>query len=148
VFAGRGEGDFVVRLLEKLGVSKDRVIVERESRNTLQNAAFVKHLVMPKAGERWLLVASAMHMPRAVGVFRKAGFEVDAYPVDYVTTGTKELWTLPRALMGGIGITDLVVHEWIGLLAYWITGRISEPFPGPMSEIPSRASYSASASGR
>ena len=76
-----------------------------------------------------------MHMPRAVGVFRKAGFEVDAYPVDYLTTGAEELWTLPRALMGGIGITDLVVHEWIGLLAYWITGRISELFPGPISEI-------------
>jgi hypothetical protein len=43
---------------------------------------------------------------------------VDAYPVDYLTTGAEELWTLPRALMGGIGITDLVVHEWIGLLAY------------------------------
>ncbi|MGC1792500.1 MAG: ElyC/SanA/YdcF family protein, partial [Pseudolabrys sp.] len=80
-------------------------------------------------------VTSAMHMPRAVGVFRKAGFEVDAYPVDYLTTGAEELWTLPRALMGGIGITDLVVHEWIGLLAYWITGRISELFPGPISEI-------------
>ena len=142
VFAGRAEGDFIVRLLEKVGVSKDRVIVERESRNTLENAAFAKQLVMPKAGERWLLVTSAMHMPRAVGVFRKAGFEVDAYPVDYLTTGAKELWTLPRALMGGIGITDLAVHEWIGLLAYWITGRISELFPGPMSEIPSRASYS------
>ena len=136
VFAGRGEGDFIVRLLEKLGVSKDRVIVERESRNTLENAAFAKQLVMPKAGERWLLVTSAMHMPRAVGVFRKAGFEVDAYPVDYLTTGAEELWTLPRALMGGIGITDLAVHEWIGLLAYWITGRISEPFPGPMSAAP------------
>jgi uncharacterized SAM-binding protein YcdF (DUF218 family) len=91
---------------------------------------------MPKAGERWLLVTSAMHMPRAVGVFQKAGFAVDAYPVDYQTTGTGNLWTLPSALMGGISITDRVVHEWIGLLAYWITGRISVPFPGPMSEIP------------
>jgi uncharacterized SAM-binding protein YcdF (DUF218 family) len=52
VFAGRGEGDFVVRLLEKFGVSKDRVIVERESRNIVENAAFAKQLVMPKAGER------------------------------------------------------------------------------------------------
>ena len=60
---------------------------------------------------------------------------MDAYPVEYLTTGAKEPWTLPRALMGGIGITDLLVHEWIGLLAYWITGRISELFPGPISEI-------------
>jgi uncharacterized SAM-binding protein YcdF (DUF218 family) len=59
-----------------------------------------------------------MHMPRAVGVFRNSGFEVDAYPVEYLTTGAKEPWTLPRALMSGIGITDLLVHEWIGMLAY------------------------------
>jgi uncharacterized SAM-binding protein YcdF (DUF218 family) len=133
VFAGGGEGEFIVPLLEKLGVPRDRVIVERKSRNTVENAAFAKQLVMPKAGERWLLVTSAMHMPRAVGVFRKAGFAIDAYPVDYLTSGAKDLWTLPSTLMGGIGITDLVVHEWIGLLAYWITGRISEPFPGPLS---------------
>jgi uncharacterized SAM-binding protein YcdF (DUF218 family) len=63
------------------------------------------------------LVTSAMHMPRAVGVFRKAGFEVDAYPVDYLTTGAEELWTLPRALMGGIGITDRARMDWlVGLL--------------------------------
>jgi uncharacterized SAM-binding protein YcdF (DUF218 family) len=147
VFVGRVEGDIIVRLLEKFGVSKDRVIVERESRNTVENAVFAKQLVMPKAGERWLLVTSAMHMPRAVGAFRKVGFPVDAYPVDYLTSGAKDLWTLPGALMGGIGITDLVAHEWIGLLAYWITGRISIPFPGPTSEIPSQASDSASASG-
>ena len=139
VFAGGVEGDFIVRLLEKFGVSQDRVIVERESRNTFENAAFAEQLVMPKAGERWLLVTSAMHMPRAVGVFRKAGFAVDAYPVDYLTSGAKDLWTLSGNLMGGVGISDLVVHEWIGLLAYWMAGLISEPFPGRMSEMMGRS---------
>ena len=63
----------------------------------------------------------AMHMPRAVGVFRNSGFEVDAYPVEYLTTGAKEPWTLPRALMSGIGITDLpgARMDWhVGLLDY------------------------------
>ncbi len=136
VFTGRSEGDFVVSLFEKLGVPRDRVAVEGKSRNTVENVAFTKKLVRPKAGERWLLVTSAMHMPRAVGVFQKGGFAVEAYPVDYRTTGTKDLWTLPSALMGGIGQTDRAAHEWIGLLVYWITGRISVPFPGPMAEIP------------
>ena len=94
VFVGKNEADFVIRLLEKLGVSRDRIIVERKSRNTIENATFAKQLVMPKPGERWLLVTSAMHMPRAVGVFRNAGFDVDAYPVDYRTTGAEDLWTL------------------------------------------------------
>ena len=60
-----------------------------------------------------------MHMPRAVGVFRKAGFEVDAYPVDYLTTGAEERWTLPRALMSGIGITDLA-----GARMDWLVGLL------------------------
>src|SRR5262245_27083299 len=135
VLVGRNEADFVVRLFEKLGLSGDRIIVERKSRNTIENATLAKQLVMPKPGERWLLVTSAIHMPRAVGVFRKAGFDVDAYPVDYHTTSTHDLWTLPSALMGGIDTMDRAVHEWSGLLFYWITGRISVPFPGPMSEI-------------
>ena len=83
------KADFVIRFFEKLDVPQDRIIVERKSRNTVENAAFTKQLVMPKPGERWLLVTSAMHMPRAVGVFRKAGFAVDAYPVGYQTAGPK-----------------------------------------------------------
>jgi uncharacterized SAM-binding protein YcdF (DUF218 family) len=147
VFVGRNEADFITRFFEKLGLPGDQIIVERRSRNTIENATFAKQLVMPKPGERWLLVTSAMHMPRAVGVFRKNGFDVDAYPVDYRTTSTRGLWTfLPSALMGGIGIMDRAVREWSGLLIYWITGRLAVPFPGPMSAIPSRASV-ASVSG-
>jgi uncharacterized SAM-binding protein YcdF (DUF218 family) len=148
MFVGRNEADFVIRLFERLGLPGDKIIVERKSRNTIENATFAKQLVMPKPGERWLLVTSAMHMPRAVGVFRKAGFEVDAYPVDYRTTSTQSLWIfLPSALMGGIGIMDRAVHEWNGLLVYWITGRIAVLFPAPISAIPSGASASANVSG-
>src|SRR5262249_10547383 len=136
VFVGKSEADFVIQFFEKLGVPRDRVIVEQKSRNTAENATFAKQLVVPKPGERWLLVTSAMHMPRAVGVFRKEGFAVEAYPVDYRTAGTKDQWTLSSALMGGIGIMDHAVHEWTGLFIYWITGRIAVPYPEPMPEIP------------
>ena len=40
-----------------------------------------------KSGERWLLVTSAFHMPRSVGLFRKAGFAVEPYPVDWRVGG-------------------------------------------------------------
>jgi uncharacterized SAM-binding protein YcdF (DUF218 family) len=53
-----------------------------------------------------------MHMPRAVGVFRNAGFDVDAYPVDYRTTSAQTSDIPPGALMGGIGTMDRAVHEW------------------------------------
>jgi uncharacterized SAM-binding protein YcdF (DUF218 family) len=142
---GSAEADFVVDLFEKLGVPRDRVIVERSSRNTAENAAFTKQLVGPKAGELWLLVTSAMHMPRAVGAFQKAGFSVDAYPVDYQTTDTENWWILSSALMGGIGNADRAVHEWVGLTVYWVTGRISAFFPGPMSEFTVRPRLSSPA---
>jgi uncharacterized SAM-binding protein YcdF (DUF218 family) len=132
MFVGTNEADFVIRFFENLGVVRDRIIVETKSRNTAENAVFAKQLAMPKPDERWLLVTSAMHMPRAVGAFRKAGFVVDAYPVDYQTVGAQGLWTFSASLMGGIGMMDRAVHEWTALLVYWTTGRISEPFPGPM----------------
>jgi uncharacterized SAM-binding protein YcdF (DUF218 family) len=132
VFVGKDEADFVVRFFERFGVARDRIIVERKSRNTAENAVFAKQLVMPTPGERWLLVTSAMHMPRAVGVFRKVGFAIEAYPVDYQTGNPQDLLSLPGSLMGGIGMTDRAVREWNGLLVYWITGRISKLFPGPM----------------
>ncbi len=60
-----------------LGVDKSRLIMERQSRNTHENAEFTKALVAPKPGERWVLVTSAFHMPRSIGLFRKAGFPVE-----------------------------------------------------------------------
>ena len=125
------EADFAIRLFESLNVPRDRIIVERRARNTVENATFTKQLVAPKPGERWLLVSSAMHIPRAIGVFREIGFLVEAYPVDYKTAGWGNLFTLPRSLMDGIGATDDAVHEWLGLFVYWITGRIPVLFPAP-----------------
>jgi len=131
------EADFAIPFFESLGVSKDRIIVERRARNTVENATFTKQLVAPERGERWLLVTSAAHMPRAIGVFREAGFPVEAYPVDYQTVGWEDLLKLPGSLMGGVRLTDMAVHEWLGLFAYWITGRLSVLFPAPRpSEFP------------
>jgi uncharacterized SAM-binding protein YcdF (DUF218 family) len=128
---GPSEANFVTRFWVDLGVSPDRIFLEKRSRNTAENAAFTKQLIAPKQGERWLLITSAMHMPRAMGVFRKAGLPVDAYPVDYQTTGPGDLFSISSSLIGGIPMTDAAVHEWLGLLAYWMTGRIEHLFPAP-----------------
>ena len=69
----------------------ERVTAEEQSRNTVENAVFSKLLAMPQAGERWRLVTSAFHMPRAMGTFRQAGFPVEAYPVDWRTRGTEDM---------------------------------------------------------
>ncbi len=118
-------------LLEDFGTPRSRIVLESESRTTAENATFTRQLISPKTGERWLLVTSAFHMPRAIGTFRKAGFDVEAYPVDWRTRGWIDRWKLFPSLSAGLSRTDVAVHEWIGLIAYWATGRSSELFPGP-----------------
>jgi uncharacterized SAM-binding protein YcdF (DUF218 family) len=125
------EADFALPVLESFGLSKDRLIMERRSRNTAENAEFSKALVAPKNGERWLLVTSAYHMARAVGIFRKVGFAVEPYPVDWRTGGRDDLLKFSRIFIGGLGRIDTASREWIGLAAYWIAGKTSEFLPGP-----------------
>jgi uncharacterized SAM-binding protein YcdF (DUF218 family) len=88
-------------------------------------------MVAPKPGELWLLVTSAVHMPRAIGVFRKAGFDIEAYPVDWRTRGWSDAAEPFDQLSSGLARTDAATHEWVGLIAYWLSGRSSELLPGP-----------------
>jgi uncharacterized SAM-binding protein YcdF (DUF218 family) len=125
------EAAFALRLLESLGIPRARITLEDRSRNTVENAVLSKAIAQPKPGERWLLVTSAHHLPRAVGVFRKAGFPVEAYPVDWRTRGTEDA-RRPFATVGdGLRRSDTAVREWVGLAVYWLTGRSSDLFPGP-----------------
>jgi uncharacterized SAM-binding protein YcdF (DUF218 family) len=126
------EADFAGAIFESLGVAKSRLIMERGSRNTVENAQFSKALVAPKDGERWLLVTSAFHMPRSVGLFRKAGFAVEPYPVDWRVGGRGDLLSFTNIAVDGLGRTDLGVREWVGLMTYWATGKIDDLFPAPV----------------
>jgi uncharacterized SAM-binding protein YcdF (DUF218 family) len=128
------EADYSGPVLENLGIPKERLILERDSRNTWENAIFTKQLVTPKPGERWLLVTSAFHMPRSMGIFRKAGFDVEAYPVDWRMGGRDELFAFTRNAADGLGRTDVAVREWIGLLTYRVMGRTGELLPGPRKD--------------
>ena len=125
------EADYAGAIFEGLGIAKARLTMERRSRNTQENAEFSKAVAAPKSGERWLLVTSAFHMPRSVGLFRKAGFAVEPYPVDWRVGGRADLLTFATLATDGLGRTDLAVREWIGLVAYWVTGKIDKLLPGP-----------------
>jgi len=118
-------------LLESLGIAAQRIETEEASRDTYENAAFAKALLRPAPGERWLLITSAYHMPRAVGCFRKVGFEVEPYPVDWRTAGWRALFAPLRTPASGLVRIDVATREWVGLLVYWLTGRSSALFPGP-----------------
>jgi uncharacterized SAM-binding protein YcdF (DUF218 family) len=102
----------------------NRVVFEERARNTYENAVLSKQLASPAPGEHWLLVTSAAHMPRSVGVFRKVGWPVIPYPVDYNTTGAVEMLVTPDAARRWNEF-DRAVKAWVGLLAYWLTGRSS-----------------------
>ena len=128
------EADYAGAIFESLGIAKSRLTMERRSRNTLENAEFSKALVAPKDGERWLLVTSAFHMPRSVGLFRKAGFAVEPYPVDWRVGGPSDLLAFTSIAMDGLARTDIAVREWIGLVAYRATGKIDELLPGPVAK--------------
>lgn len=125
------EADFAGAIFESLGIDKSRLVMERASRNTQENAEFSKALVAPKQGERWLLVTSAFHMPRSVGLFRKEGFAVEPYPVDWRVGRRSDMWDFTNIAVDGLGRTDLGVREWMGLIAYRATGKIDELLPGP-----------------
>ncbi|MBR1223254.1 YdcF family protein [Bradyrhizobium sp. U87765 SZCCT0131] len=125
------EAPIAGRLLDEFGVAPDRVILESRSRTTDENAVFTRQLVTPKPGERWLLVTSAFHMPRSVGVFRAAGFDVEPYPVDWGLRGWGDAYMPLETLGQGLRRADLAMHEWSGLVAYWLSGKSRELFPGP-----------------
>ncbi|MGQ0671736.1 MAG: YdcF family protein [Hyphomicrobium sp.] len=120
----------VGRYLVEMGVAAERIVLEGRSRNTQENAVFTAALVKPTAGQRWLLVTSAYHMPRAVGVFRRAGMTVVPCPVDYRTRGPEDRTRLFDSVPAGLMRLDLAVKEWVGLFAYWMLGRTDAVLPG------------------
>src|SRR5580692_5992524 len=128
------ETDYALSVFEGLGISRERLTMESRSRNTEENAEFSKALAAPKNGERWLLVTSAYHMPRSVGAFRKAGFAVEPYPVDWRVGGRSDLFAFANFAIDGLIQTDIAVREWIGLLAYRLTGKIDDLLPGPAAK--------------
>jgi len=129
---GALESDLAVRMFGSLGIPASRIQVDERARDTLENAVFSKAIAAPKPGQRWLLVTSAYHMPRSIGAFRRAGFAVEAYPVDWRTRGPADVTRPFDALADGLKRSDTAMREWIGLVTYWISGRTSELFPGPV----------------
>jgi uncharacterized SAM-binding protein YcdF (DUF218 family) len=128
---GDTEAQAGARFFAALGIDPARIIEEGGSRNTEENAQLTRETLDPKPGETWLLVTSAFHMPRSVGLFRKAGFDVVPWPTDYFTTGTDGPGLRLDQPSENFSVATRAMREWVGLLAYWITGKIDEPWPKP-----------------
>lgn len=124
------EADIALRLMTDLGVDSARIELERQARNTWENAVNSFALAKPGTGQTWLLITSARHMPRAMGAFRKAGWAPTAVPVDYRTSGQGP-GLLRWGFFAGMKSLRNALHEWIGLWVYWAMDRSDEVLPAP-----------------
>jgi uncharacterized SAM-binding protein YcdF (DUF218 family) len=140
VFSGGGpelesgnfrEADASRLAMQWMGMDVSHVTFERESRNTYENVANSKALVHPAAGETWILITSAYHMPRAVGLFRAQGWPVVPDPVDYQTDASEQAPDFGMDFPANLDKLSLGLKEWIGLAANRWLGRSDAVFPGP-----------------
>lgn len=132
------EAALAAGLLRDLGIAGERLALDERSRNTRENAVFAKRLVDPEPGEVWLLVTSAVHMPRAVGSFRAVGWNLVPYPVDRLVVPASRLddgglgW-FDGGLTDGLVFVHIALREYAGLLGYRLLGYTHTLFPAPKS---------------
>jgi uncharacterized SAM-binding protein YcdF (DUF218 family) len=116
-------------LIAHLSVDSARVYWENRPRTTSEDALYCAALLKPKPSEQWLLVTSALHMPRAVGCFRAAGFQVEPYPAHFRDRPPRPF--VPFAPAVALTYLDGAAKEWVGLVAYRLMGKTDALFPGP-----------------
>ncbi|MFY9642046.1 MAG: YdcF family protein [Rhodomicrobium sp.] len=121
------------RFFEAFNLVPPRLILEDRSRNTLENAVLSARMLQPKPGQKWILVTSAFHMPRAKALFEAQGFEILARPMDFRTNGFYDCWLPFAKASDGLRRLDLAAKEWAGLFVAWLAGDLSrrpQVFPG------------------
>lgn len=131
IFEGSSAAEAVGNYWRSIGISGSRIILESKSKTTWENAVLTHQMLKPTAGQRFLLVTTAHHMPRAMGAFRRAGFDVVAYPVDFRTTGPAHAFRFFDSIPSGLRRLDDAAREWAGLVAYRVTDRSAALLPAP-----------------
>jgi uncharacterized SAM-binding protein YcdF (DUF218 family) len=121
-------------LLEMLGVPEEAVWFEDQSRNTYENAVFSQKILAEHNIQRIILVTSASHMPRAVGLFEKVGLQVIPAPTDFALTdadlqqlyspnlATQILNWLPSP--SNLELIGVAIKEYLGIFVYRLRGWI------------------------
>jgi uncharacterized SAM-binding protein YcdF (DUF218 family) len=110
------------------GISPERLLMEDKARNTAENVSYSRQLSSPQSNETWVMITTAFHMPRAMGVFCQQNWEVIPYPVDHQTTPSK-LYQPRFDLIGNAYNLVMASHEWVGLLAYYLSGKTHQLIP-------------------
>lgn len=122
------EAFFAQKLFERLGIEAGHIQFEDKARNTYENALFSKQLAQPQDGETWIVVSSAFHLPRVIGVFCQQNWAVIPYPADY-HSNPKKLFSPSLNLSAHLNSLNYAIHEWIGLMAYYVSGKTTSILP-------------------
>lgn len=130
---GPSEAVIVKQYFVSFGIPADRISIEEGSLTTEENAQFTANLIHPTPSSHWLLVTSGYHMPRAMGAFEKAGFNVSAFPVGLRTHGWRDMWWPENTATDNLRRVDIATHEWLGLLYYRLKGYSRDWYVGPMA---------------
>ncbi|SFP70422.1 Uncharacterized SAM-binding protein YcdF, DUF218 family [Bradyrhizobium sp. Ghvi] len=126
------EASIARHVLVLLGLDVKRVQIEDCARNTRESAVYIaERYPLPKS-ERWLLITSAVHMPRAIGAFRAMGIDVIPYPVDYSLAADFRPFDLRRGVGAWLVLAEGAAREWMGLIVYRLAGYTSKVLPGPL----------------
>lgn len=123
------EAEMARILFDQLGLAERAIVFESESRNTSENARNSRELVSPEDDEYWLLITSAFHMPRSIGVFCQEGWSAQAYPVDHYSQ-KGHLLRINFSFGENLSVLGTAVREWVGLTAYRLSGRTDRFLPG------------------
>jgi len=118
------EAELARRFFEDFKITPPRLRLEDRSRNTFENAVFTAGLVQPQRDQRWVLVTSAFHMPRARALFEAQGFRIVPRPGDFRTRGPQDYWQIFEKPSDGLRRLDMAAKEWVGLWISWLRGDI------------------------
>ena len=119
------------RLFQSFGLAPERLVADPVSRNTFENAVNSAALIRSRGLGPCLMITSAFHMPRAMGMMRKVGLDVIPWPVDYRTDGITGLSLDVTEPLKQAERTATAWREWLGLIGNYAAGRTTQLFPGP-----------------
>ena len=132
------ESSVAVRYFEQLGIPASRIVIDDRSRDTAANARFARQHIErlralrddPTRPYPWVLITSAMHMPRAVGAFLQQGLSPQPYPVNFQALPVDD-WLIRPNVSNNLQLLEQGLHEWLGLLKYYLADDSPVLFPGP-----------------
>jgi uncharacterized SAM-binding protein YcdF (DUF218 family) len=123
---GKQEADDLADAMDLMGIPRQDIIIERKSRNTHESATeLATTFVALKGLTNSLLITSAYHMRRSKACFSKQGLDLDTFSTDFITHPRKytpDVLIIPQA--EAINTWQILIHEWVGMIAYKIAGYI------------------------